>query len=188
MDPNVFGFQFSLTMIAQAISGGMTSIWGGVLGAALITGVGEALRYLSVPLWESVILGALTVAVLIALPRSIAGLIADLWHATVRPSLPPTPTPRDLALPPPRGVAAAWPRVGPLLSVRDVSKSFGSVVAVNDVSLDIVPGSITALIGPNGAGKTTLFNLISGVLPLDLGTIRFDTHRIDRLPMHSIAT
>jgi len=71
--------------------------------------------------------------------------------------------------------------VKPILDVRGVSKSFGGVKAVNDVSLKVMPGEIVSLIGPNGAGKTTTFNLISGVLPLSAGQIVFkgeDTARL----------
>ena len=53
----------------------------------------------------------------------------------------------------------------PVLEVRNVSKRFGGVKAVNNVSLRVMPREIVSLIGPNGAGKTTTFNLISGVLP-----------------------
>ena len=52
---------------------------------------------------------------------------------------------------------------GPLLRIQNVSKSFGGLCVIDDVSFDIKLGERTALIGPNGAGKTTLFNLISGV-------------------------
>ena len=69
----------------------------------------------------------------------------------------------------------------PILDVQGVSKHFGGVKAVNDVSLKVMPGQIVSLIGPNGAGKTTTFNLISGVLPLTGGRIVFrgqDTARL----------
>ena len=62
----------------------------------------------------------------------------------------------------------------PLLSLRGVSIAFGGLRAVQDVGLDVMPGSLTALIGPNGAGKTTLFALMSGFLRPDAGTVRFD--------------
>ena len=61
-----------------------------------------------------------------------------------------------------------------LLSVSGLTKSFGGVRAVDDVSFDVAEGSLTALIGPNGAGKTTAFNLISGFIRPDRGAVRFD--------------
>jgi branched-chain amino acid transport system ATP-binding protein len=61
--------------------------------------------------------------------------------------------------------------VAPVLEVRAISKRFGGVKAVNNVSLTVMPGEIVSLIGPNGAGKTTTFNLISGVLPPSEGQI-----------------
>jgi branched-chain amino acid transport system ATP-binding protein len=61
-----------------------------------------------------------------------------------------------------------------LLQVRNVSRHFGSLVAVDGVSLTIEPGQFRAIIGPNGAGKTTFFNLISGFFPPTSGAILFD--------------
>lgn len=69
-----------------------------------------------------------------------------------------------------------------LLSVRGVSKNFGGVQAVDDVSFDVPRGAIKALIGPNGAGKTTLFNLVSGFLPPERGSIVFDGDEVRGLP------
>jgi len=60
-----------------------------------------------------------------------------------------------------------------LLQIRDVTKSFGGVVANDSVSLDVPKGAIVGLIGPNGSGKTTLFNAIAGAFPIDRGSIRF---------------
>src|SRR5260370_171856 len=62
----------------------------------------------------------------------------------------------------------------PLLAVENLSKSFGGLKAVADVSLAVTPGEICSVIGPNGAGKTTLFNMISGVLRPSTGRIVFD--------------
>jgi len=61
----------------------------------------------------------------------------------------------------------------PLLSVQGVSRAFGGLKAVSDVSLEVPRGSLGALIGPNGAGKTTLFALISGFIKADSGRVRF---------------
>ena len=72
----------------------------------------------------------------------------------------------------------------PLLSLNGVSIAFGGLRAVQDVSLQVTPGTLTALIGPNGAGKTTLFALMSGFLKPDAGTVRFDGHDITGQPPH----
>lgn len=75
----------------------------------------------------------------------------------------------------------------PLLQLSGVSRSFGGVRAVDEVSFDVAGGTVHGLIGPNGAGKTTVLNLISGLMPLTAGTIRLGGARINRLPPHRIA-
>ena len=72
------------------------------------------------------------------------------------------------------------------LVVRDLSKDFGALRAVNQVSFDIHQGQIFSLIGPNGAGKTTTFNLITGVLPATVGEVTFSGHKILGLPAHRV--
>jgi branched-chain amino acid transport system ATP-binding protein len=72
-----------------------------------------------------------------------------------------------------------------VLAVRGLSKRFAGVEAVADLSFD-VPEGITGLIGPNGAGKTTVFNLITGFLRPDAGTVSLDGRRLDGLPPHEI--
>ena len=72
----------------------------------------------------------------------------------------------------------------PILSVRNLSKHFGGIRAVDNVSLDVTPHSITGLIGPNGAGKTTLFNVISGFYKPDAGEVYYKGERIDGLSLH----
>ncbi|HEX3882099.1 MAG TPA: ABC transporter ATP-binding protein [Stellaceae bacterium] len=69
-----------------------------------------------------------------------------------------------------------------LLSLTAVSRTFGRVVALQDVDLEMEEGRLYAVIGPNGAGKTTLFNLISGFYPASSGQIRFDGQQINRVP------
>ena len=75
----------------------------------------------------------------------------------------------------------------PLLEVRGVTRAFGGLVAVNNVSFSVQPGEIFGLIGPNGAGKTTLFNVITGLIPPSAGTLLYQGADITRLPAHRIA-
>jgi branched-chain amino acid transport system ATP-binding protein len=75
-----------------------------------------------------------------------------------------------------------------VLDVCNVSKSFGSLVAVRDVSLTVQKAELRAIIGPNGAGKTTFFNVISGFYPPSSGTIWFDGREITALPAYKRAT
>ncbi|MEI7960807.1 MAG: ABC transporter ATP-binding protein [archaeon] len=74
-----------------------------------------------------------------------------------------------------------------ILSVQNLSKSFGGVHAVNDCSFEVKEGKITALIGPNGSGKSTLFNLISGVLERDKGKINFNENEISQFSLEKWA-
>jgi branched-chain amino acid transport system ATP-binding protein len=74
-----------------------------------------------------------------------------------------------------------------LLSVRDVTRRFGGILAVHEVSLDVEAGEIAGLIGPNGAGKTTLFNLVSRIYGPDAGDILFDGESLLRMPAHRVA-
>ena len=73
-----------------------------------------------------------------------------------------------------------------LLQLRNVSKRFGGLQALEDVSFSVVPGEMLAIIGPNGAGKTTLFNCIGGHTSPTSGEMRFEGHRIDGLPPHEL--
>ncbi|AWJ93962.1 ABC transporter ATP-binding protein (plasmid) [Azospirillum baldaniorum] len=74
-----------------------------------------------------------------------------------------------------------------LLDIRNVSRRFGGVLAVNDVTGHVDEGELVGLIGPNGAGKTTLFNLISGFTPLSSGTVAFDGRTISGLKTNQVA-
>jgi branched-chain amino acid transport system ATP-binding protein len=77
--------------------------------------------------------------------------------------------------------------VTPILSVRDLSKHFGGLAAVDAVSFDVAPGEILGVIGPNGAGKTTLFSLVSGFIRPDSGAVRFLDRDITGLSPPEIA-
>ena len=73
------------------------------------------------------------------------------------------------------------------LEVQNVTKTFGRLVAIDDLSVSVEKGKITGLIGPNGAGKTTLFNVISGVLKPDSGKVVYNGREITHLKPYQIA-
>jgi branched-chain amino acid transport system ATP-binding protein len=74
-----------------------------------------------------------------------------------------------------------------VLSIEGLTVSYGGIIAVRDVALDVTQGSIMAIVGPNGAGKTTLLNAISGIVPSHSGSIRFAGEDITAWPAHVIA-
>jgi len=190
IEPQVFSVQFSLNLLVGVIVGGLTSPWGGPVGAVVLTLLREVTRLLSLPLVELLVVGVVTVAVLIFFPTGIMGLLGR-WarRPAGKQSLsPPAAQPtggRDLpyAIPLAAGADAV-----PILRVDAVSRSFGSLRAVEDVGFSVERGSITALLGPNGAGKTTLFNLISGQERLGSGAVLFEGREIQALDPHRIAS
>ena len=74
----------------------------------------------------------------------------------------------------------------PLLSARNVTRRFGGIVAVDDVSLDVEPGEVVGLIGPNGAGKTTFFNVVTRLYRPDAGELDFEGRTLLRTPAHRV--
>lgn len=74
-----------------------------------------------------------------------------------------------------------------IFTIKNVTKHFNGVCALDNLSLEIHESSITAIIGPNGAGKTTLFDILSGFLRADAGSVLFNSTSIDQLPPYQIA-
>src|SRR3989441_2717274 len=74
-----------------------------------------------------------------------------------------------------------------LLETRDLTRAFGSLIAVKQVSIGVRSGELRSIIGPNGAGKTTFFRLISGEMAPTNGRIWFDGRDITGLPQHAVA-
>jgi len=77
--------------------------------------------------------------------------------------------------------------MGPILQLKGVTRQFGGLLALNDVSFDLQPGEIVGLIGPNGAGKTTLVNMVTAVYSLTKGKIFFEGKQINGMKPHEIS-
>ena len=140
-------------------------------------------------LWDT-ILGAIVVFVALVAPGGIVGVVhtalaylVGFWRRLagrpVEAALPPAvEEPEVVHLPhveplsgPAAAVAPARDDLPPMLELKNLSKRFGGLVAVNDVSLSVRRGTIHAIIGPNGAGKSTLFNLVTGLHRADSGHV-----------------
>lgn len=73
-----------------------------------------------------------------------------------------------------------------ILKIQNLKKAFGGLLAVNDVSFNVVKGEVRAVIGPNGAGKSTFFNLVTGLIPVTTGSVYFKEENLTGLPPHKV--
>jgi branched-chain amino acid transport system permease protein len=175
--PEYFSFSLAIAVLAATVLGGRTSVYGAVLGATILE-LGP-LRAGSFENYTFVVYGLLLIIGGALLPRGLVGLGRSLWRR-----FGPAASRESSGV-----VEALDPLVlhGSVLTVEGVSKSFGGVLALNDVSIEARPGRVTSIIGPNGSGKTTLLNLINGFYHPDHGTVRLGDQAIHRLPSHRIA-
>jgi branched-chain amino acid transport system permease protein len=131
-----------------------------------------------------VVYGLAIIVIILLAPEGIYWRIRDRLAArTAAAVLPPTPMPENV-VPLPMDVRPRSDK--PLLRLEGVSRAFGGLKAVDDVSLTVFEGQIHGIIGPNGAGKTTLFNVINGFLPANAGQISFDGHTLTGLTPHEV--
>ena len=195
IDPDiVFSLGFSIQLAMLAIIGGMGTILGPILGSFILTPLDAFLRGWLGGLYAGLgflVYGFILIVVVIYLPDGLIKWLKQSLFPLLQ-KLPGAPAQEEAAPPllkPPEAPAAARAQESSLLfEVQGLSKSFGGLRAVHDVGFGIHGGEILGLIGPNGAGKTTIFNLISGFLEPDRGTIRFQGEEISRLrPPHRVA-
>ena len=185
VSPSPFGINKGIEYLFMAVLGGVGHVWGAFLGSAVVRLVEDQLQVLLPRLigtsgnFETIVFGIVLVGVLKYAPDGLWSFVGR-WR-------PAAPRVRDWG-----GAAALPQRAKPargerLLEVDAVRKQFGGLVAVNDVSFDLHSGDIVALIGPNGAGKSTTFNLITGVLGLSGGAVRWRGRAIGGMPSRAIA-
>jgi branched-chain amino acid transport system permease protein len=183
VNPAPFGITMSIEYLFMAVVGGAGYVWGAVLGSAVITVLREVLQDVLPAVlgrsgnFEIIAFGALII-VLLQLNRDKGfGVLLDRLPRLSRASGAQGPD-----LPRPQRSRAT----GKLLSVRQIRKTFGGLIAVNDVSFEVDGAGIVAVIGPNGAGKSTLFNLLTGCLEPESGEVWLRGERIDRLAPHEL--
>lgn len=208
VNPPPFGLGAAIAVLMIAVLGGMRSPWGAVIGATLY----ELLRQ-STELFLPVLVGSagvgagqqllialLLVIILIRRPAGAVGLFTYLWKKYVKKSDEETTTTESIMVVGSDETTTMFnlrqledktmpeKKYGEvLLETHGVSKHFGGVIALDDVSLGIRQGEILAVIGPNGAGKSTLVNVISGNLKPTAGSFSITGADATSLKAHQIA-
>ena len=203
--PDMFGFPVSVMILVMIVFGGIGSVWGVVVGAFFLqllqswwledlTGWINALGRLVHSRWLThvdlvssieLIFGLILVLMmlfrrdgLIPAVRKQVALTFDQQHATIQRG-----GFTDLKL---QGLGGDVRTGAAALEVRGMTVRFGGLTALNGVDLVVPNGGVVAVIGPNGSGKSTLFNVITGLVPSDAGSIRFHGEEILGLPPHEI--
>jgi len=189
---SVFGMLTSAQALIVALFGGAGSAWGPVIGSAILIPLAEVLQGElgdKLPGIQGVVYGIAIILVILFAPEGLYWRIRDWMMAHHKAPVPPTLEARSVTSPHP----TLTPRVGGreagqiMLEVSGLSKSFGGLRAVQDVSFAVHQGEILGIIGPNGAGKTTLFNLLNGILQPDAGRVRFLGHGLLGMAPNRIA-
>jgi branched-chain amino acid transport system permease protein len=175
---SVFGMLTSAQALIVALFGGVGSAWGPVIGSAILIPLAELLQGElgdKLPGIQGVVYGIAIILVILFAPEGIYWRTRDLVTARRRVASPPAPEARSVTSVQPtvRHVVGGRAPGKIVLEVSGLSKNFGGLRAVRDVSFTVREGEILGIIGPNGAGKTTLFNLLNGILQPDTGRVQF---------------
>lgn len=173
VSPSTFDLRMGIEFLLMAVLGGAGYVAGALVGAFVVTFGKNALQDI-LPYFtkdsanlEIIVFGAIFVLLLHFAPRGLTPYFVR--YIPKAPASPKGEAPVSTIM----FTKSQKPALGRIiLSVRNLTKRFGGLVAVNDVSFDVAAGQIQALIGPNGAGKSTTFNLITGVLTPSSGEVR----------------
>jgi branched-chain amino acid transport system permease protein len=170
----VFGLLVISQTLVVCLVGGIGTLWGPLIGAAVMVPVSEILDSTvgdRLPGIQGVVYGAALIVIMLYAPEGLYWKVRQAFRSRARRGGDAT-RPAIVAPPVEDGVASA-PTATVLLEVRGVSKAFIGLQALAEVGFEVRQREILGVIGPNGAGKTTLFNVLNGFLVPDRGEVRF---------------
>ncbi|MDB5947811.1 MAG: branched-chain amino acid transporter ATP-binding protein/permease, partial [Ramlibacter sp.] len=180
-----FNITVPLTVVLMSVLGGTRHWAGPAVGAAAITALIYVFTAGDHAVAGKAAVGAILVLVILFMPNGILGFF--LARTAARRSQRPADLPTPGADAPDVPMRHAQIAGKPLLEVRNLSKAFKGVRALDGVSLQVREGEILGLLGPNGSGKSTFINVVSGHYPVSGGDILFDGRQLAGLPAHRIA-
>jgi branched-chain amino acid transport system permease protein len=179
VSPDQFSFAESIVFMTMALLGGVASPVGALIGTALLIVLPESLRFLkSVPGLYLAIYGLSIILIIRYMPEGIWGFVQHHIRRWLAPPPFPNAAPELTLAPAKTGAAMA-------LEVHNLSKYFGGLKAVDDISFSVRRGEVHALIGPNGSGKTTALNVLSGLYAETAGRIMLSGQDVTRLPPYA---
>ena len=193
---SVFGMLVSAQALTVAMFGGVGTVWGPVIGSVILIPLAETLNAEAgsrFPGIQGVIYGLAIVCVILLAPEGLFWKVRDFLRKKSAPPVAATPGPPDLSTA--AAISAApvplRPRRSPgtgdvVLEVKNLSRSFGGLKAVQEVSFKLRRNEILGIIGPNGAGKTTVFNLLNGFLRPGTGEILLDGREMSGRKPHEL--
>jgi ABC-type branched-subunit amino acid transport system ATPase component/ABC-type branched-subunit amino acid transport system permease subunit len=172
LSPTPFGLTASIDYLFMTVIGGSGQLWGALLGAGLVTIIKhelqDLLKFVFGPTTrlELLVFAAIMIVVLQKARKGLWPFLEQRFAEHIAPvaDVEPAVLPRRRAKPE-HGLT--------VISASHLRRSFGGLIAVDDISFDVKSGEILGILGPNGAGKSTLFNLISGALSRSKGELSF---------------
>ncbi|MBR1248063.1 branched-chain amino acid ABC transporter ATP-binding protein/permease [Bradyrhizobium sp. AUGA SZCCT0169] len=193
---SVFGMLVSAQALTVAMFGGVGTVWGPVIGSVILIPLAETLNAEAgsrFPGIQGVIYGLAIICVILLAPEGLFWKVRDFLRKRSAPSAAAKPSAPDVSVATAAPAAPAPARAkrpagtgDVVLEVRNLSRSFGGLKAVQDVSFKLRQNEILGIIGPNGAGKTTLFNLLNGFLRPGTGEILLDGREMSGRKPHEL--